>query len=136
MCPRLCAVPRLSVETQSRLSWGWMSDPSLTLCPCSPGGSHHLAHPVHHLSCGVHRPAPLHLAVSPDAPGSGPRYLVSDTRRTELGAVCGPLPYLPNGPLSPHLCVGPPQSGGCADAVWATPPVYILADEKHSHCLT
>src|SRR5919201_4749175 len=119
MCPRLRAVPRLPVETQSHLSWGWLSDPSLALCPCALGGSHHLAHPVHSRSCRVHRPTPLHLAVSPDASRGGPQRLIGDAWGAECGAVRDDLPYLPDGPLSPRVCLWPPGARDRADAMWA-----------------
>ena len=47
--------------------WRWMPDAPLALCPRPSGWGHHLAAPVHHVSCGVHRPAALRLALSPDA---------------------------------------------------------------------
>ena len=46
---------------------GRVPDAPLALRPCPAGWSHHLAPPVHHVSCGVHRPAALRLALSPDA---------------------------------------------------------------------
>ena len=50
--------------------------------------------------------------------------------------VCGDLPHLPHGPLSGDLCLWATQCGHGADPVWLPLPTYILADEKHSRCLT
>ena len=37
--------------------------------PGPPGWGHHLAAPVHDVQSGIHRPAALRLALSPDAAG-------------------------------------------------------------------
>src|ERR671932_1076888 len=118
MCPRLRDVPRLSIETQSHLSWGWMSDAPLALCPCPPGWRHHLADPMYHVSCGVHRPAAFYLALPPDASGGGPGCTVGHARRPQFGAVRRALPSLPDGALSPGLRVWPPESRDRAHPMW------------------
>ena len=100
---------------------GRVPDAPLPLCPCSPGWRHHLAHPVHRVSCGVHRPAPLHHTLSPDASRGGPQRLIGDAWGAEFGAVCGDWAYRADGPLPPRLCVWPPESGHRADPVWAAP---------------
>src|SRR5215467_14261649 len=119
MCPRLRAGPQLAVETQSHLLWGWLSDPALALCPCAPRWRHHLAHPVHHLSCGVHGPAPLHLALSSDASRGGPQRPLGDAWGVEFGTVRRHLPYLPHGAVSSRLRTRPPESDHGAHPVWA-----------------
>ena len=101
--------------------WRRVPDAPLALCPCPPGWAHHLACPVHHVQSGVHGPAALRLALSPDAPGGGPRCPVGDAWRTQFGAVRGDLAYLAHGALSPGLCVWPPESGDGADPVWSAP---------------
>jgi len=58
---------------------------------------HYLAAPVHHVSCGIHRPAPLHLAVPPDASRGGSQCLTGDAWGAEFGAVCGHWAYLAHG---------------------------------------
>ena len=50
--------------------------------------------------------------------------------------VCGDLPHLAHGPLSFDLRLGPTEPGHRADPVCLPLPAYILADEKHSKCLT
>ena len=119
MCARLPPVPWLSAQTQGDLSRRRVPDAPLALCPCPSGWGHHLAHPVHDVSSGVHGPAPLRLALSPDATGGGPRCPVGHAWRPQFGAVRGDLPYLADGALSPGLCVRPPESGDGADPVWA-----------------
>jgi hypothetical protein len=68
---------------------------------------------------GVHGPAALRLALSPDAPRGGPRCPVSHMRGAQFGAVCGPLPSLPLSAVSPRLRTRPPESGHGAHPVWA-----------------
>src|SRR2546429_953861 len=116
----LALTPLLSYPTQTHapLSGGSPPPPPLPLSPGPPGWDHHLAHPVYHVSRGVHRASALRLALSPDAPGGGPGCAVGDAWGAEFGAVCGPLPYLPHGALPPRLCVRPPQSGDGLNAVW------------------
>ena len=87
--------------------------------------AHHLAHPVHHLQSGLHRPAALCLALPPDAPGGGPRCPVGHPRWAQFRMVCGHRPHLPHGPVALDLCSRSAQSRGCADAMWpAAPAVY------------
>ena len=50
--------------------------------------------------------------------------------------VCHHLPYLAHGPLSLDLCLGSTRPGHRADRCHLPLPTYILADEKHSRCLT
>ena len=130
MRARLSPGSGLSAQTQGHLSRWRGPDAALPLCPCAPGWRHHLAHPVHHVSCGVHRPAPLHLALSPDASRGGPHRPLGDAWGTEFGAVCGDWAYRADGALSPGLCLRPPQSGDGLDPVWVSLPVYLLADES------
>jgi hypothetical protein len=111
---------RFSAPPQGQLQRGREPDAPLPLCPYPLGRPHHLAGPVHHMPSGVHGPPPLRLALSSDATGRGPRCLVGDPRRSEFGAVCGDLPCLPDGSLSPGMCFGPPGAGNGADAVWVT----------------
>src|SRR5713101_303129 len=119
MRPRLSPGPGLSTRTQGDLSRRRVLDPALPLCPCPLGWGHYLADTVHDVQSGVHGPPPLRLALSPDAPGGGPRCPVGHTRWPQFGAVRGDLPYLAHGPLSPGLCVWPPGAGDGTDAVWA-----------------
>src|SRR6266567_8236503 len=65
----------------------------------------------------VYGPPPLRLALSSDATGSGAGCPVGDPWRPELGAVCGALSPLADGPLSSRLCVRPPPSGHGAHPV-------------------
>src|SRR4030095_11301782 len=120
MCPRLRAVPGLSTETQSHLSWRWMPDPPFALCARPSGRGHDLAAPVHDVSCRVHGPPALRLALSPDATRRGSRRPASATWRSQSGMVCGDLPPLADGGLSLGLCVRPPQSRDGLDPVRAT----------------
>src|SRR5262249_3513686 len=122
VCPRLRAVPRLSAETQGPLQRRWGPDTPLALCPCPPGWRHHLAAPMHHVQSRLHRPAAFYLALPPDATGGRARCALGDPWRPELGAVCGVLSSLPDGPLSSHLGVRPSQSGHGAHPVWAAAP--------------
>src|SRR5919198_904592 len=105
---------RLSAHTQGSLSRRRVPDPPLPLRPGPAGWAHHLASPVHHVSRGVHDPPPLRLTLSPDATGGGPRW-------PQFGALCGDLPYLAHGALSPRLCTRPTQFGQGADSVWPVP---------------
>ena len=57
-----------------------MPDPPFALPPYPSRWGHHLAHPMHHVSCGVHGPAPLRLALSPDASRGGSQRLAGDAR--------------------------------------------------------
>jgi hypothetical protein len=50
--------------------------------------------------------------------------------------VCGDLSHLTHSPLSCDLRLWATQFGHRADPVWLPLPTYILADEKHSRCLT
>ena len=50
--------------------------------------------------------------------------------------VCGDLPHFPHGPLSPGLCPGQQSLVAVLTRCGLPLPVYILADEKHSRCLT
>jgi hypothetical protein len=59
---------------------------------------------------GVYHSAACRLALPPDATGGGPRCSVSDPWRAQAGAVRGHPPSLPHGPLSPGLCIWPPES--------------------------
>src|SRR5918994_3005437 len=104
MCYRLRHVPRLSAETQSHLSRWRMPDAPLPLRPGPFGWGYYLADPVHHVSRGVHRPAPLCLALSPDATGGGPQRLAGDAWWTEFGTLCDHLAYLTDGALPSRLC--------------------------------
>src|SRR4029434_1991994 len=121
MCPRLRHVPRLSAEIQSHLSRRLVPDPSLPLCPCPAGWSHHLAHPMYEVQSGVHRATALRLELSSDATGGGSRCPDGYTRWAQLRVVCGHLPYLPHGSLSLGLRVWPPKSAHGAYPVWAAP---------------
>src|SRR5215471_14362033 len=137
MCAGLHPVHRLSARTQGHVSRRWVPDPPLPLCPRSSGWAHHLADPMHHVSRGVHGPAPLRLALSRDAPGGGAQCPLGDAWGAQFGTLRRHWAYLPHGALSPHLCAGTPESRGCADPRCGLPlPTYILADEKHSRCLT
>src|SRR5262249_36504305 len=122
MRPRLSPGSGLSTPTQSHLSRRRVPDPPLPLYARSSGWAHHLAAPVHHVQSGLHGLAPLRLALSLDATGSGSGCAVGHTWRTELRALCGALSHLADGPLSPRLCVRPPQFGHGADLVWAAAP--------------
>src|SRR5882724_467409 len=98
----------------------------------SAGGSHHLASPVHYASRGVHDPPPCRLTRSPDAPGGGPRCLVGHLRWAQFGALCGDLPSLAHGALSPRLHTRPTPFGQSADAVWAAPAHLLLGRREAS----
>src|SRR5262249_45489935 len=89
---------------------------------------------MHHVSCGVHRPAPFRLALSPDATGGRARCPVGDPWRPELGAVlCHPSPLA----LPRLVCAFGHHSLVTVLTRCGLPlPVYVLADEKHSRCLT
>src|SRR6266446_3514017 len=107
MRPRLSPGPRLATHTPGHLEWRWVPDAPLPGRPCPSGWSHHLADTVHHMQSGVHGPAAFHLALSPDAPRCCSQRLVGNAWWAQFGTLCGhPL------------------------------PVYFLADEKHSRCLT
>jgi hypothetical protein len=56
--------PELSTHPQGHLSQRRVLNAPLPLRPGPFGWGHHLADPVYHVSCGVHRPAPLCLALS------------------------------------------------------------------------
>src|SRR5215475_10773016 len=56
-------------------------------------------HPVHHLSRGVHCPAALRFALSPDAPRGRARCPVSHPWRPQFGVVRGDPSYLAHGAL-------------------------------------
>src|SRR5215813_14369004 len=119
MCPRLRPVSWLSAHTQGDLS-GWrVADAPLPLHACPPGWGHHLASSMYEVQSRVHRPAPLCLTLSLDAPRGRPRCLTGNAWWAEFGAVRRALSYLPHGALSPRLRVWPPPSGHRADPVWA-----------------
>ena len=59
-----------------------------------------------------------------------------DARWAQFGTVRRPLPYLPHGALPPRLCGWPPESGRRPTRCGLPLPVYVLADEKHSRCLS
>src|SRR4029077_15872698 len=121
MRPRLSPGPRLSTRPQGDLSGRRVPDTPLALRPSPSGRAYHLAHPVHHVSRGVHGAPPLRLALSPDAPGGGPRCPTGDAWRTECRALCRALSYRPDGPLSLGLCLWSPESGDGAHPVWSAP---------------
>src|SRR2546427_10551140 len=102
-----------------------MPDAPLPLRPGPSEWGGDLADTVHDVQSGIHSPAAIYLALSPDVPGGGPRCLTGDAWRTEFGAVCRGLSHLVDGPLSPGLCIRPPQSGHRAGPVWpAAPQLY------------
>ena len=74
---------------------------------------------VHHVQSGVHGPATFHLALSSHEPRCGSTRPDRHARWPEFGMVRGDLSRLAHGPLSPALCVRPPQPGGRVDPVWA-----------------
>ena len=136
MCPRLPPGPRLSAQTQGDLSRGRVPDAPLPLCPCPSGWGHHLAYPVHDVQSRVHGPPPLRLALSPDATGGGPRCPVGHAWGPQFGAVRGHLHISPMA-LYRLVCAFGHQSLVTVLTRCGLPlPVYFLADEKHSHCLT
>jgi hypothetical protein len=118
MRARFSPSPWLSTRTQGDLSRR-VFDPPLPLCPCPLGWGHYLACPVHDVHSGVYSPPALRLTLSPDAPGGGPQCPVGNVRWTQFGTVYGALRYLPDGPLSPDLCVWPSWASDSTDAVWA-----------------
>src|SRR5215468_10714163 len=120
---RPCLLPlvRLSARTQGNLLRRRVPDPPLPLCAGSPRGPHHLAHPVHHLSRGVHCPAALRFALSPDAPRGRARCPVSHPWRPQFGVVRGDPSYLAHGALPSGVCARPPEAGTGAHAVWPAP---------------
>src|SRR2546425_3813121 len=88
-------------------------------------GSHHLAHPVHHLQGGLHRLAALRLALPHDAAGRGPRCPDRHARWPQFGAVRRDRSHLTHGPLSCDLRLWTTQLGHSADPVWlAVADVY------------
>src|SRR6266851_1923208 len=118
---------------------------------------------MHEVQSRLYGPAALRATLSSNAPRGRARHLARHAWRIEFGAVRGPLPCLPDGALSPGLCSGSAASGDRVDAVChaaagvsscrvcalgqqplvtvltrcALPlPGYLLADEKHSRCLT
>src|SRR5439155_10939025 len=119
---RLPPLPRLPTETQGDLSRRRVPDAPFALCPYPSEWGDHLAHPVHDVSCGIHRPAAFRLAVPPDAPRGGSRRLAGHPRWSQSGMVRGDLPPLADGALSPGLCIRPPQSGDGLDPMWLATP--------------
>src|SRR5215831_19716664 len=117
MCAGFHPVPRLSARTQGHVSRRGVPDPPLPLCPRPAGWTHHLAAPVHHVSRGVHSPAPLRLALSLDAPGGGARRPLGDAWGPEFGTVRRDWAYLAHGALPPRLCVRKTESGRRTDPV-------------------
>lgn len=63
---------RGSAQAQGNLSRRWVPDAPLALCARPSGRAHHLAHPMHHVSRGVHGAPPLRSPLSPDATGGRP----------------------------------------------------------------
>ena len=136
MCAGLHPVHRLSARTQGHVSRRWVPDPPLPLCPRSSGWSHHLAAPVHHVSRGVHGPAPLRLALSRDAPGGGAQGPLGDAWGLSL-ARCAVIGHISPMALYRLICALGHQSLVAVLTRCGLPlPASILADEKHSRCLT
>ena len=129
-------VPWLSAQAQGDLSRRRVPDASLALCPCPPGWAHHLAHPVYEVQSGVHRPAALRLALSPDATGSGPRCPVGHPWGLSLER-CAVICHISPMALYRLVCAFGHQSLVTVLTRCGLPlPTYFLADEKHSRCLT
>src|SRR6266568_2426062 len=112
MRPRLSPGPGLSTPPQGHLSRRRVPHPSLPLCAYPSRRDYHLAAPVHHVPRRVHGPPPLRLALSSDATGGGSCCAVGHPWRPQFGAVRGPLPSLPNGPLSSGVCARAAELGG------------------------
>src|SRR6266568_1379354 len=94
MSPRLRHVPWLAAATQGDLSGRWLLNPPLALSPRPPVWYHHLACPLYAGQSRVHGPPALRLALSPDAPGGGPRCRTGDAWGAQFGAVRRALPSL------------------------------------------
>jgi hypothetical protein len=61
----------LQLKHKAACSGGGCLDPPFALWTCQAGWGHHLAHPVHHVSHGLHRAPPFRLTLSLDATGGG-----------------------------------------------------------------
>ena len=103
MRPRLSYWP-LAFNSYTRQPVAAAGASRLPLRSCPSGWAYHLASPVHHcqavftvLPHFVLRYRQMRPEVTRDAP---------DHRWPQFGAVRGPLPYLPDGPLSSGMCAG------------------------------
>src|SRR5215475_14470896 len=137
MCHRLRAVPGFSAQAQGHLSRRRVSDTPLPLPPGPAGWSHHLARPVHHVQSGVHRPAALRLAVPPEMHPEVARDALLATHGGLSLEWCAVLYHISPMALYRLVCaLGQQSLVGVLTRCGLPLPVYFLADEKHSHCLT
>ena len=119
-----------------RAAAGWRPDAPLPLRPGSPRRAHYLAPPVFHLQGGVHGLATLRFTLSQMRPEVARDALIATHGGLSLewsATICHISPMA----LYRLICALGQHSLVTVLVKCRLPlPAYILADEKHSRCLT